>query len=114
MMQCIDDLQFLEALGPLQHREDRPLDDQVVQVQFQQRLGGNAIEKFRRCIGGGRRTFWDLVVEAFFVLEKNQRPRTDVFGQQKCAAIGAMGWNRAVFGRVFEKPVGRDAVVIGK
>jgi hypothetical protein len=47
VMQCIDDLQFFEALGPLEHRENRPLYDQVVQIQFQQRLGGNTIDKFR-------------------------------------------------------------------
>jgi hypothetical protein len=40
-----------------------------------------------------------------FVLQIDQRAGADIFRQQKGATVGAMGWDRAVFGRMFEESV---------
>jgi len=39
MADGVDDLEFLETFGPLQQAEDGPLDDEVIQVQFQKFAG---------------------------------------------------------------------------
>ena len=39
VVQRVDDLELLEAFSALQERQNRPLDDEVVQIHFEQGLG---------------------------------------------------------------------------
>ncbi len=47
MVEGIDDLQLLDAFGPLQHGENGSLNDEVVWIEFQELLGRYTIEIFK-------------------------------------------------------------------
>ena len=81
MVKGIDDLEFLETLGPLKEGQNGTLNDQIVQIQIQEFLSRNPVEKLH-VLAVVLDCFLGIPVEkAFFVLEKDERLCSNVFSK---------------------------------
>ncbi|KAF5043962.1 hypothetical protein DSECCO2_496780 [anaerobic digester metagenome] len=107
MPQGVDDLKLLQALGVLEEGQDRPLDDEVVQIHGHQVGNRDAVDELELFDILG--LLGIVAIQAALVLQVDERLGPDVLGQQKRPTVRAMRRDGAEFGRVLEEAVRGDA-----
>ena len=110
MVETINYLQLLETFCPLKQGENRSLDYQVVQIQLQKLSSRYPVEKSEFIPFLTFDLFRVSIEKPFFIFQKDKGAGSDVFSEEKGAAVRSVWRDGTYLSRVFKIAVRRDAI----